>query len=148
MTPRQLEILQHALGCDKHGTSDHPHVGGNAPFYRNRFCAGISDEPDCVTLVELGYMVQHQRTEWLPYFNCSVTNAGVKAMIEASPKPVKPTRSQQRYRDFVDFADAFPCSFKEFIQIQNTDWYKRLKSGQPLRSIWDWEEDYGLGGKG
>ncbi len=139
MTPRQLEILQHALGCDKHGTSTHPGVRGSEPFYRNRFCAGTSDEPDCKVLVEMGYMVQHERTQMLPYFNCSVTDSGVKAMIEASPRPVKPTRSQQRYRDFLDFADAFGGSFREFLQIQKTDWYKRIKSGQPIRSIWDLE---------
>ncbi len=38
MTPRQLEILQHALGVDKYGQGD---------MYRNHFCAGGDDEAVC-----------------------------------------------------------------------------------------------------
>jgi hypothetical protein len=89
MTERQLEILQHTLGLDKYG---------QGPMYRNHFCAGGSDEEVCRELVALGYMVQHETTKWLPYFNCSVTDAGKEAVKRESPKPPKLTRSQKRYR--------------------------------------------------
>lgn len=92
-TPRQLEILQHALGVDQYG---------RGPMYRNHFCAGESDEPDCRELVALGLMKEHARTSWLPYFNCSVTEEGQRVVREESPKPPKLTRSQRRYQRFLD----------------------------------------------
>lgn len=96
MTRRQLEILQHALGVDKHGqTKD-----GFAFPVRNHFCAGDADEADCRALVDAGLMRQHKRTEWLPYFNCSVTDTGIAAMKAASPHPPKLSRDQLRYRAF------------------------------------------------
>jgi hypothetical protein len=104
MTPEQLQILQHALGCDRYGKNDHPecHPGPeHFPYYRNHFCAGGRDEETCKELVALGFMKQHQTTTWLPYFNCSVTKAGIKAMIEASPAAPKLTRSQKNYREFL-----------------------------------------------
>jgi hypothetical protein len=47
-------------------------------------------------------MQQHQRTELFPYFNCSVTKEGIAAMKELSPKPPVLSRSQRRYRDYLD----------------------------------------------
>jgi len=119
MTPRQLEILQHTLGCDKYGQNAHRYVPAHPdyfPYHRNHFCAGASDEPDCRALVEMGFMQQHQTTQWLPYFNCSATEAGIKAMREASPKPPRLTRSQKRYQDFLDWADATNGNFRQFLQ--------------------------------
>ena len=105
MTPRQLEILQHALGLDKYG---------RGTMHRNHFCAGEDDEPDCRELVALGFMREHARTEWLPYFNCSVTDKGEVAIREFSPKPPTLTRSQKRYQRFVD-ADS-GVSFSEWLK--------------------------------
>jgi len=142
MTPEQLHILQHSLGCDKYGLNDHPETNPGPehyPYYRNHFCGGGKDEETCKELVALGFMQQHATTEWLPYFNCSVTKAGIAAMKEASPKPPKVTRSQQRMRDYRDFADAFDCTFKDFLKIERTDWYKNLKAGISPSSIF---EDY------
>ena len=134
MTPRQLEILQHALGCDRHGQSSrrrgevfHPDYD---PYSRNHFCAGAGDEPDCRALVEMGFMQQHRTTETLPYFNCSVTKAGIKAMRDASPAPPKKTRSQLRMEEYRNFSDAFDCTFREFLRIIKTDWYKDMKAGR------------------
>jgi hypothetical protein len=79
---RQLHILQHALGLDQYGR-------GSA--YRNHFCAGGDDEPVCRELVALGYMREHATTEHLPYFNCSVTDAGREAVQRESPEAPKPT---------------------------------------------------------
>jgi hypothetical protein len=92
MTPEQLHILQHSLGVDKYGQGEQ---------YRNHFCAGGKDEATCRELVALGYMQQHATTDTFPYFNCSVTEAGKRAMAEASPAPPKLTRSQKRYREFL-----------------------------------------------
>jgi hypothetical protein len=66
-----------------------------------------------------------------------VTKEGKKAMMLESPKPPKVTRSQQRMRDYHDFADAFDCTFKDFLQIQKTQWYKDMKAGKPLPSIFE-----------
>lgn len=110
VTERQLEILQHALGLNKYGRCAahddrricRDHYSDTPPGHRNRFCAGADDEPDCRELVMLGLMVQHPTTAWLPYFNCSVTDAGRKAVRDNSQVPPKLTRSQQRYRDFIN----------------------------------------------
>ena len=112
MTPRQLEIIQHALGCDQYGRSPK----GCTPYYRNQYCAGGDDEAVCRALVELGFMQQHKTTEWLPYFNCSVTPAGIKAMRDESQAPPKLTRSQKRYRDYLN-AD-LDISFREYMKLE------------------------------
>ena len=93
LSSKQLDILQHSLGADRFG-----HGGGN----RNHFCAGASDEPTCRELVALGYMREHVTTEVFPYYNCSVTDAGKAAMLAASPGPPKLTRSQHKYRRFLE----------------------------------------------
>jgi hypothetical protein len=109
MTPRQLEILQHSLGVNQYGETPK----GFTPYTRNHFCAGESDEPTCRELVALGYMVQHATTQAYPYFNCSVTEAGKKAMRDESPKPPKLSRSKRRYLAWLD-ADC-GMTFKEWI---------------------------------
>jgi hypothetical protein len=98
VTSRQLEILQHTLGVDEFGRTPK----GFTPYTRNYFCAGSVDEPICRELVALGYMTEHKWTETYPYYNCSVTDAGKKAMHAASPAPPKLTRSQIRYRAYLD----------------------------------------------
>jgi hypothetical protein len=104
MTPRQLEILQHALGVDEYGR-------GN--MYRNHFCAGGGDEAICRELVALGYMETFTRS-YLPYYNCTVTEAGKSAMREQSPKPPILTRGQQRYRRYL--AADTGVSFREWLK--------------------------------
>lgn len=110
MTKEQLQILQHALGVDEYGQTPK----GFTPFTRNHFCAGGSDEAVCRELVALGYMQQHPTTKWLPYFNCSVTDAGKKAMRDESPNAPKLSRSQRRYREFLH-ADS-GMSFREWLK--------------------------------
>ena len=105
MTPEQLQILQHSLGLDQYGKGRET---------RNHFCAGVADEPICRELVAMGYMVQHRTTEVFPYFNCSVTDAGRQAVRNESPNPPKLTRSQKRYRQFLD-ADT-GMSFIEYLK--------------------------------
>lgn len=111
VTPRHLEILQHALGLDKHGLCENYRNGRRhydfSP-HRNHFCAGGDDEVLCRELVSIGYMHTWPgaddagRVPGYPYFNCSVTEAGKEAVRRESPAPPKRTRSQERYRDYLD----------------------------------------------
>ena len=116
MTPEQLHILQHSLGVDQYG---------QGRMYRNHFCAGGADEDGapmggdaviCAELVALGYMKRHATTEMLPYFNCSVTEAGKAAMLAESPKPPKLTRAQFRYRQFL--AEDSGMKYGEWLKAQ------------------------------
>jgi len=107
LTPEQLHVLQHALGVDEYGQGKQ---------YRNHFCACGGDIGICESLIEIGLMKQHRTTEVFPDFNCSVTEAGKLAMAEQSPKPPKLTRGQQRYSDFLDWADATGGTFREFLR--------------------------------
>ena len=104
MTKSQLDILQHALGVDKYGRGE---------MYRNHFCAGGDDEATCRELVALGYMTTFTRS-YLPYYNCTVTEAGNAEMLAASHKLPKLTRSQERYRRFLN-ADTGQ-SFREWLR--------------------------------
>ena len=116
MTPRQLEILQHSLGVDQYGRTPK----GYTPFTRNHFCAGPADELDCRALIEMGFMVQHQTTEVFPDFNCSVTYKGQGAMKKASPEPPKLTRSQLRYRRFLEADGCCGETFREFLAYESS----------------------------
>ena len=124
MTPKQLHILQHALGVNEYGLGEQ---------YRNNYVGGAEE---CRPLVAMGYMTEHKASEITggdPLF--TVTDAGKKAVKNESPKPPKITRSQQRMMDYRDFADAYECTFKEFLQVQKTDWYKNMKSGVSKASV-------------
>ena len=85
-------------------------------MYRNHFCAGGQDADTCRELIALGYMQQHATTDSLPYFNCSVTDAGKAAVRAESLKPPKLTRSQQRYRRYLEADTGF--SFREYLEME------------------------------
>ena len=105
-TQEQLAILQHALGVDQYG---------QGRMYRNHFCAGGDDERICRELVALGLMrVFAPNGDILPYYNCAVTEAGKQAVRDHSPKPPKLTRSQQRYRRFLEADTGY--SFREWLR--------------------------------
>ncbi len=122
ITAKHLEILQYATGLNKYGKCAahedaricRDHFSDTRPGHRNRFCAGESDEPICRELVAAGLMVQHETTSWLPYFNCSVTDAGYSFIRDNSDAPPKLTRSQKRYREFLN-ADS-GLKFGEWIK--------------------------------
>lgn len=116
MTEKHLHVLQHALGVDEFG---------QGPAYRNFFCAGGGDETLCRELIALGFMKQHATTEWLPYFNCSVTDAGKAAVVDESPKPPKLSRSKQRYLTFL--REDCGHSFGEWLRWQKA---RRTDSSQ------------------
>jgi hypothetical protein len=127
MTTEQLHILQHALGVDSYGLGEQ---------YRNHYVGGAEQ---CRPLVALGYMAECKPRSisggdvWF-----IVTEQGKKAVKDESPKPPKITRSQQRMMDYRDLADAFDCTFKDFLQISKTQWYKDLKAGKSSSVL----EDY------
>ena len=124
MTPEQLHILQHALGVNQYGLGEQ---------YRNHYVGGAAQ---CRPLVEMSYMLEMKPRSISggdPWF--MVTAKGKAAVKEESPKPPKITRSQQRMIDYRDFADAFDCTFKDFLQIQKTQWYKDMKAGTSPASI-------------
>jgi len=92
MNAKQLQILQHSLGVDQYGQGSR---------YRNHYAIGpeCSDFAELKALEALGFMQDRGLWGGMHYF--TVTPAGVLAMMEASPKPPKLTRSQKRYREFL-----------------------------------------------
>jgi len=124
METKQLHILQHALGVDQYGLGEQ---------YRNHYVGGVNE---CRPLVALGYMEACKPRAISggdPWFY--VTKEGKEAVKNDSPKPPKITRSQQRMMDYRDFADAYDCTFKDFLHIQKTQWYKDMKDGKHVSSI-------------
>ena len=117
MTPRQLEILQHALGLDQHGRNPHQTEWDKREYTRNHFCAAGADEDTCRELVALGYMKEHLTTDVFPYYNCSVTDEGKAAIRRESPAPPVLTRSQRRYRDYMRVADLYE-GFGDWLRAQ------------------------------
>lgn len=98
MTPAQLHILQHSLGLDEYG---------QGTGYRNHFVTGegSTDHPDCMSLVELGFM-EIRRAKYDLYGGddvFAVTAAGKVAVTAESPAPPNLTRGQQNYRDYLAF---------------------------------------------
>ncbi len=115
MTARQLEILQHCWGADEYGRRQRF-------SQRNHFCAGEDDKADCRALIGLGYMREHKSTAVFPDLNCSCTEAGVIALNRESPAPPKLTRSQLRYRRFLE-ADS-GMSFREWMRYEADSRFK------------------------
>jgi hypothetical protein len=109
LNKRLLEILQHALGLDEYGRGE---------SHRNHFCAGGDDVADCAELVALGYM-RSWRSQHYPYFNCAVTELGRAAVLRESPQPPKLSRSQKRYRAWLNVADVYPdWSFGDWLRYK------------------------------
>lgn len=106
LTPEQLHILHHSLGCDKHGcgTRGWPQADegdGRLGHYRNHYVH--PETPDLAALVAAGFMRCYPPREisgGMPTY--TVTREGLAAMRAQSPKPPKLTRSQQRYRQWRD----------------------------------------------
>lgn len=106
----QLSILQHTLGLDAHGR-------GRA--YRNSYVVGPGCDgyERCRELVELGLMVEHRGSELSggsPVFRA--TAAGEAWVRSESPPPPRLTRSQQRYRRYLDADSSF--KFGEWLKLE------------------------------
>lgn len=108
MKPELLHILQHSLGLDQYGRGEK---------YRNNFVTGpgSKDFDQCNELVAAGFMKDHGAREGMSGSHLfTVTDAGVKAMYEASPKPPKISKAKQRYLDYLNVADCFN-SFRDWL---------------------------------
>ena len=112
--PRDLGILQHALGVDQHGRGSQ---------YRSHFVTGpgSSDHPTCMSLTERGLMTRRDGATICfggdDLFH--VTDAGCAYVAQHSPAPPKLTRSQARYQRYRD-ADS-SLTFREWL---DTPWSK------------------------
>lgn len=114
LSARQLHVLQHSLGVDKYGQ-------GNQ--YRNHFVTGMGsdDWPICIGLCALGLMQDHGVNALAGGDHCfTVTERGKLEMAKQSENPPKLTRSQKRYRKFLE-ADS-GMKFGEWLK-QNMENY-------------------------
>lgn len=105
LTAQQLEVLQHSLGLDEYG---------RGPAYRKHY---VGESQTCRELVAIGYMREYPASELTggdPLF--LVTVEGLEATRRESPTPPKLTRSQVRYRRFLD-ADC-GLRFGEWIRLR------------------------------
>lgn len=113
MTPAQLHILQHSLGLDQYGRGE---------SYRNHFVTGegSKDHAACMELVALGWMTRRTGNELSGgddvFHVTDDGRAAVRAWSPSPPTPPKLTRSQQRYRDFLNFDGG--CSFIEYVRMR------------------------------
>jgi hypothetical protein len=123
MNPKHLEILQHALGADQYGILPKYHESRN-------YYGTDANDVDCLELVALGYMVILPARSWLPDTMFAVTETGRKAMQEASPTPPKVSAGAKRFEEYRNYSDAFDCTFREWLDIRRTDWYKEMKAGR------------------
>lgn len=116
MSPNQLHILQHSLGCDQYGMSKHrgrDEHDGRLGFYRNHYCC--DPEPDLIALCEAGFMRDGGARDLAGGMHSyHVTQAGVLAMDEQSPAPPKISRAKQRYRDYLHSESSW--SFGEWLR--------------------------------
>ena len=103
-----LDILLHTLGLDDHR---------RAPW-RNQYVTGAIDPP-MADLVSVGLMEAVRRPGWFagedyPY---RATDAGKVAEIaENERRNPKPSRSRARYLHYLFCADAYGCSFGEYLR--------------------------------
>jgi hypothetical protein len=118
MTPSQLHILQHSLGCDQYGRADRIYRDeGDGAFghYRNRY---VSDpDSDLTALIEMGYLADHGAYDvagGMHYYR--VTKEGLAKMRELSPKPSKISRGRQRYLDFL--SEDGSLTFGEWLKVR------------------------------
>ncbi len=132
MTKEQLHVLQHALGVNEYGVSPK----GCTPYYRDYY---IGEDKTADELVSLGYMVKLAGNVATGGDFCyRVTDAGKKAIRDESPSPPKLTRSQIRYREYLDADGCLGETFREYLSNIQTQWYKDAKAGVHYSSL----EDY------
>jgi hypothetical protein len=110
-----LHILQHAIGRNEYGKPKN----GNKD-YRNHFCtgAGSTDFDTCREAVSLGLMTEHPpRAISGGDHIFRVTEAGKAYIAKNSPPEPKVTRSQARYRRFLNTAADF-MTFGEWLRAK------------------------------
>lgn len=106
ITHEQLHILQHSLGVDCYGCGRQ---------YRNRYISDSND--DLNTLCGLGLMKDYGPWEVAGgHHFYAVTETGKQAVAEQSPRPPKLTRSQKRYRAFLEADNSM--RFGEWLKLK------------------------------
>ncbi len=119
MTAQQLQVLQHALGVNQYA---------QGAMSRNFFAAGALDEIVCRDLVKLGFMREFPPVSWRRYPYFAVTEAGILGMRRESPDPPNVSPARKRYLEYCRFADAYNCTFAEWLKIRTTDAYRNMKA--------------------
>lgn len=112
LTPAQLHILRHSLGLDDNGH-------GNQ--YRNHYAIGpeCDDFQELIQLCEMGLMHDLGRQSmWGGMHAFCVTPKGI-GEVNFHYQPVKLTRSQIRYRNFLNTDNGM--TFREWLK---TKWAK------------------------
>jgi hypothetical protein len=105
----QIHILCHSLGLTY-----------GREMYRNHFVTGegSTDHPDCEALVNMGLMTKQAGGPLTggddAFF---VTEAGKAVAIQSLPKL---SRSQERYRRWLDVADVTNQPFGEWLKMPRT----------------------------
>jgi hypothetical protein len=111
VTAEALHILQHSLGLDRHGRGE---------AYRNHFVTGpgSDDFAWCERLAAAGLMHAHGEKGALTGGDhlFTVTQNGRDYVREFSPKPPKLTRSQRRYRQYLQDDSGLP--FGEWLTAE------------------------------
>jgi hypothetical protein len=118
MTAEQLHVLQNALGVNQYG---------QGAMSRNYFAVGALDEIVCRELVDLGFMREFPPADCRPYPYLAVTAEGIHAMRRESPVPSNVSPVRKRYLEYCQFADAYSCTFAEWLKIRTTDAYRDMK---------------------
>ena len=115
LLPKLLHILQHSLGLDSNGKCRDAQYTAHHP-YRNNFATGPEgdDFALCNELVALGLMQDHGIFALSQMHHFTVTPEGMDAVIRNSPTPPKITRSQVRYRDWLNSDSGL--SFPEWLR--------------------------------
>lgn len=132
ITPEQLHILQHSLGCDDHGQTTHrirDEGDGAHGYYRNRY---VSDPTaDLIALCNAGLMKDHSAYDvagGMHYYR--VTKEGVSAMKQLSPPTPKLTRGQRVYREYLE-ADC-DATFGEYLKWRWANRHRIAALGGPV----------------
>lgn len=108
MTPAAFDMLLHTLGLDARRREP----------WRNHYITGAAD-PTMDALVAAGLMEPAPRPGWIAAedFPYRATDAGkVAAIAENERRHPKPSRSRARYFHYLDRADAYGCSFGEYLR--------------------------------
>lgn len=108
LTPEQTDVLLHTLGITEPGSRS----------TRNLFVTGKNDPyvADMEALVAAGLMRETRAPGFLPEGGrvFRATDAGLAHALSIQPKPPKLTRSQQRYRRWLEGPGDF-MSFRDYI---------------------------------
>lgn len=119
MTPNQLHIVQHALGCDLFGRTTYKgrdEGDGCFEFHRNRYVA--DSDADLCALLAQGLLQDHGAVACYGGMHCyTVTREGVAAMRRESPAPPRVSRAARRYEAFLA-ADS-GLSFRDWLKAKH-----------------------------